>query len=211
MYLIIRGEMTVFEEVVSNIYRLKIPFEDLYTSVFLVVAENGNILVDCATYASDVDGYIVPALDKMGMSLQDIKYLVITHNHLDHAGGKDRILQLGSDISVVNCPRPLQLNGITVYEMRGHTSDFIGVLDVRSGALISGDGLQGFGVGRYRTAIASEAEYLKTIDRIRKDERVKFLLFSHAYEPWDKDFIEGRDAVERALDVCKTCVLEKRG
>ena len=70
----------VFEEELKNIYRLKVPFEDLYTSVFLIKTKQGNALVDCATYASDVDDYIVPALSMLGLRLEDIAYLILTHN-----------------------------------------------------------------------------------------------------------------------------------
>ena len=172
----------------------------------MIVAQGGNALVDCATYDRDVDEWIVPALKGIGMSLRDVNHLILTHDHLDHSGGKDRILQLNPNVVVVRSVRPLSLGGIVTYDMRGHTNDFIGVLDARSGTLISGDGLQGEGVGKYRTALASEVEYLKTIDKIRKDERVKNLLFSHAYEPWNKDYVFGRAEVERCLDDCVLAV-----
>ena len=55
-----------FENIIGGIYRLKIPFESIYTSVFLIKTEQGNALVDCATYASDVDKYILPALNQQG-------------------------------------------------------------------------------------------------------------------------------------------------
>ena len=39
----------------EGIYRLKVPFEDLYTSVFLVETPQRLILVDCATTDDDVE------------------------------------------------------------------------------------------------------------------------------------------------------------
>ena len=60
-----------FSKEVERIFRLKVPFEDLYTSVFLLRTEQGNVLVDCATYASDVEDYIIPALKKMGLSITE--------------------------------------------------------------------------------------------------------------------------------------------
>ena len=44
-----------FCEEMPGIYRLRVPFEGIYTSVFLVTSEEGAILVDCATTAEDVD------------------------------------------------------------------------------------------------------------------------------------------------------------
>ena len=90
----------IFEREIGNIYRLKVLFESIYTSVFLIKTQTGNALIDCATYASDVDEYIVPALEKMGLCLGDIKYLILSHSHEDHAGGKERILQLAPNIEL---------------------------------------------------------------------------------------------------------------
>ena len=44
----------MFQEQIKDIYRLVVPFENLYTSVFLMRTNQGNALVDCATYAKDV-------------------------------------------------------------------------------------------------------------------------------------------------------------
>ena len=191
-----------FVREIADIYRLKVPFDDLYTSVFLIKTAQGNALVDCATYASDVDEYIVPALNALGLSLADIKYLIFTHNHGDHAGGKARVLELAPTIEVVQTVRPIMLNGLMVCEMKGHTLDCIGVFDENSKTLISGDGLQGAGVGKYRCSLASKDEYLKTIETLKKDERIENILFSHAYEPWNKDGAFGRENVEKILNDC---------
>ena len=75
----------LFQREAEGIYRLKVPFEDLYTSVFLIISEEGRFLVDCATNAYDVDKVILPALEKMGFGLCDISAIVVTHRHGDHA------------------------------------------------------------------------------------------------------------------------------
>lgn len=56
----------------KGIYRLKVPFDDLYTSVFLVVTPQRLILVDCATTADDVELCIIPALEQMGKSAANV-------------------------------------------------------------------------------------------------------------------------------------------
>ena len=73
--------MNKFYNVTDSIYRLKVPFEAIYTSVFLIKSPSGAILVDCATTSEDVDQCIVPALVEMGYELSDIETLVLTHNH----------------------------------------------------------------------------------------------------------------------------------
>ena len=60
----------IFYKETDKIFRLRVPFENLYTSVFLVEADEKKILVDCATTAEDVDAHIVPALKKMGYDLR---------------------------------------------------------------------------------------------------------------------------------------------
>lgn len=193
--------MSIFHEEIKDIYRLKIPFDTVYTSVFLVRSPSGAILVDCATTAEDVDGYILPALQKMGLALSDATTLVLTHEHADHAGGLPRLLSLAQNITVIRDARQL-FDGIYTYPMAGHTEHCIGLLDMRSGTLISGDGLQGAGVDKYRCYTKSPSAYLETIQRIQKDERIENILFSHAYEPWNQDSVFGRNGVENCLSDC---------
>ncbi len=196
--------MSFYKET-NGIYRLKIPFDTVYTSVFLVVTDNNKILVDCATTESDVKNYIVPALKKLGYNLNDITALVLTHRHSDHAGGLDTILALAPDIRVISEVCELG-NGICTYPLAGHTEDFIGVFDEKDETLITGDGLQGAGVDKYRISLDVPDEYLKTLERIQADNRIKNLLFSHEYEPWYKSSIIGRDNVLSCLTACKKYV-----
>lgn len=125
----------------------------------------------------------------------------MTHKHGDHAGGRKRILSLAPNIEVVTDVRTLS-HGISTYPMAGHTVDFIGVFDERSHTLISGDGLQGAGVDKYRCSVRTPEGYLETIERIQNDARIENLLFSHAYEPWNADRAFGREAVEKCLRDC---------
>lgn len=195
-----------FQKEIEGIYRLKVPFEDLYTSVFLIAAKEGNALVDCGTYGSDVDESILPALRAFGLRLDDIRYLILTHSHGDHAGGLERMLERAPHLETVREIREIALDGVTMYEMKGHTRDCIGALDMRTNTLISGDGLQGAGIGRYRCNLESKEEYLTTIEKIEQDERIKNVLFSHAYEPWRQDGAFGRKNVEKILRDCKNYV-----
>lgn len=48
----------VFSEQISGIYRLRVPFENIYTSVFLIESDGKKILVDCGTTSVDVDTVI---------------------------------------------------------------------------------------------------------------------------------------------------------
>ena len=191
-----------FQKELGTIYRLKVPFESVYTSVFLIKTLEGNILVECATTKSDVDEWIAPALETIGLSFLDINYLVLTHCHSDHAGGKEFVLQHNPKIKCLQKEESKLTNNVTTYAIKGHTFDFIGVFDGATGTLISGDGLQGAGIGKYRCSLESKEEYLKAIEKIRLDKKIKNILFSHAYEPWYKDGMFGRENVERCLQDC---------
>ena len=197
-----KKDMTHFSEEIQGIYRLKVPFEELYTSVFLIDAEQVKILVDCATTAEDVDTYIIPALHALNYSLPDVDILVLTHRHEDHAGGTERMLEIAPNIEVVTDTRQL-CKSIITYPLPGHTEDSIGVLDERTHTLISGDGLQGAGVGKYRCTIKNFAMYQETLKRIDADERIENILFSHAYEPWFQAYAFGRPTVRKCLSDCE--------
>ena len=195
----------VFVEEAKGIYRLKVPFDNIYTSVFLVTAEEKALLVDCATTADDVDRFIAPALKELGYRLGDITAIVLTHRHEDHAGGLYRIRELAPQIEVVTDLHEL-LDGVFTYPMAGHTADCIGILDTRTHTLLSGDGLQGAGVDKYRCSLEAPYAYLQTLERIQADERIESILFSHAYEPWNTDGVFDREGVCGCLKQCKKYV-----
>ena len=195
--------MSHFYEEVRDIYRLRIPYGTVYTSVFLIRSPSGAILVDCAATSEDVDERILPALRELGYSPSDLGMLVLTHTHRDHAGGRARLWELAPGIEIVRDVRELS-DGICTYPLAGHTEDHIGVLDIRTHTLLSGDGLQGAGVDKYRCSLRNPAAYAETVRRVMNDKRIENVLFSHAYEPWNSDRAMGREAVEHCLSECKT-------
>ncbi|MBE6959194.1 MAG: MBL fold metallo-hydrolase [Ruminococcaceae bacterium] len=86
--------MVTFRQMLPGIFLLEVPFGPVWTGVYLLTGEK-NILIDTAAKDTDVDYYIVPALRDLGMSVDDIDYLVNTHCHGDHIGGNYRLRQLG--------------------------------------------------------------------------------------------------------------------
>ena len=190
-----------FYEETAGIYRLQVPFDDLYTSVFLIVDREKKYLLDCATTAEDVDGYILPALREWGCELSEIDAIVLSHKHADHAGGLSRILELAPGIEIVKEVRTLGA-ALSTYPLPGHMPDCIGLLDERTATLITADGLQGAGVGKYRCSLKDREAYFQTLERLRTDDRIRNLLFSHAFEPWYSDRAIGRAKVLECLSDC---------
>jgi len=84
--------MLQFEELVPEIYLLKTPFASLWSGVFLLRGEE-NILVDSGAGAEVVDEVILPALERMNVEKNSIKWLINTHTHGDHAYGNTRLLE----------------------------------------------------------------------------------------------------------------------
>ena len=85
--------MPSFEQVDRNLYYLKIPFGPVFTSVTLLTGPE-PILADTGATEADVDGYIVPALRELGLSVRDLSYVTVTHCHGDHLGGLSRLREL---------------------------------------------------------------------------------------------------------------------
>ena len=63
-----------------NIKRLKIAF----TNIYLIETKKGLLMID-TSYPNTYETFL-KKLDKEGISLEDIKYLILTHHHDDHAG-----------------------------------------------------------------------------------------------------------------------------
>ena len=118
------------------------------------------------------------------------------------------MLELNSNIIVITKYSSNFINELSLYKLSGHVINCIGVFDKSTKTLITGDGLQGAGVGKYRTSICDNNEYLKTIQNIKNDKNVENILFSHAYEPWLKDGAFGRNEIETILEDCKKYIKE---
>ena len=60
-----------------------------YVSVWLLTTPQGHILFDSAQepFVDDV----IENIEKTGTNLRDIKYIVLSHGHMDHVGGAERI------------------------------------------------------------------------------------------------------------------------
>jgi metallo-beta-lactamase class B len=79
---------------IQNIEPFKI-FDNLYlvgpcyVSVWLLTTPQGDILFD-TTQEPFVD-HVIDNIKKVGVNLRDIKYIVLSHGHLDHVGGAAKI------------------------------------------------------------------------------------------------------------------------
>ena len=76
--------MPKFEEILDGIYLLKIPFSIVWTGVVLIKGEK-TFLIDSGS--EEPEKYLIPALEEIGVKLEDIDWLLNTHCHGDHITG----------------------------------------------------------------------------------------------------------------------------
>lgn len=210
------GEKMLAERIDERIYRILIPFEELTTTVYLLRYEEGAALIDSATYPSDIDGCVIPAIEELGIKKDDVKWLLLTHTHGDHAGGLKRLSELFPNAKIgfmtaLDMPQFYSLHdgdilfgGLKVVHLPGHTTDSIGYLDTKTKTLLSGDCLQLLGVGKYRGGVRYPELYLESIGRLEKMD-IERIVAAHEYDPLGS-VAEGSASVLHYLRTCKeTC------
>lgn len=199
----------------AGLFRILIPFDgDVTTTVYVVLLEDGVVLIDSATYPTDVDNYIIPALDELKIPIESVKYLLLTHNHGDHAGGAKRLLEVAESATirasfVFDSPKfsPLtdgELIGgrLQAVSLPGHTQNSVGFLDLKTNTLLSGDCLQLEGVGKYRNGIGYPSLYIESCEKLKK-MNISRIVTAHEYDPLGS-IANGKDEVEKYLDLCIT-------
>ncbi len=76
--------MCSFEKIIDSVYLLKTPFSCVWTGIVLITGEK-NYLIDSG--ADEPEKYLIPALNDLGLQIQDVDYLINTHSHGDHVTG----------------------------------------------------------------------------------------------------------------------------
>ncbi len=212
--------MTERTAITPHIHRLVIPFLDIYTTVFLIETPDGALLFDTATYPEDADNYILPAFRELGISPDTLHCVVVSHNHRDHAGSLPRIHQEFPEAFLLTGSAKLReqypdasflsaedgtkvLNVLEVVTIPGHTGDAIGILDARTGTLLSGDGLQLFGIygsGKWGANISQPAAHRRAVEKLRTLP-LNTIAASHDYHPGGH-IARGKAEINAYLSAC---------
>lgn len=178
------------------------------------------MLFDAASYDEDVDDYIVPMLEQLGISAEELKYVFISHNHTDHAGGLKMLMKRYPNTCLVTRNEVLQgeyekyqvlmpedgdriMDVLQVVTIPGHTAKAMAILDTRTQTMISGDCLQLYGIfgsGNWACNIGFPTEHFKALDKLRT-MHIQKLLTAHDYHPYGY-WYEGEAAILAALDAC---------
>ena len=204
--------MYTLQELAPGCHRLCIPFEDLYTTVYILRTEAGTALVDAATNAQDVRDAILPALDSLGIGGADVRLLLASHRHSDHFGGMAALQEAlpGASLGMISpaegsCACRLRdgdilLGCIRVLHLPGHTDDMAAFLDLRHGLLLSADALQLEGIGRYGCGLDDAGAYRRSITRLRSMD-IGQIAAAHDYRPLG--FRAGEGKAGAYLDACE--------
>ena len=217
--------MKGFEKITGSIYRITTTYKDIFTTVYLLIAPNGVILFDAASFDEDVDQVLVPALEQLGVTAEKLKYVFISHNHRDHAGGLSRFAARYPETTIVSRSPVLQekyaghpflfpeegemlLDTYRVIPIVGHTADSAALLDTRTNTLITGDCLQLYGIcgsEDWASNINFPAEHWQALDRLEKMP-IAAVYTAHDYYPHGY-FAVGEAEVARYITACREPLL----
>jgi hydroxyacylglutathione hydrolase len=192
--------MRRFENIVPGVALLKVPFNDgsYDTGVILVQCNSHNVLIDSGEYAETVDDCILPALKAAGVD--ELDWLLCTHNHGDHTGGHKRLSEVyscpvavfKSDVNGFPTPIDCVLNdgdeiihGLQLITTPGHTCGSVSYLHAESRTLITGDSFQGCATDGVGLALLKDlSAYRESIRRVMT-LGARWLVAGHGFAPCD--------------------------
>lgn len=201
----------------EHIHYITTAYKDIFTTVYALQTPRGAILFDAASYDSDIDETVVPFLESLGITPENLKYVFISHNHKDHSGGLARLLEKYPKVCIVSGSLTLQqtygdrpfllaeegtvlLDTFRVVSIPGHTVDSSALMDLRTMTMITGDCLQQQGIrgsGDWASNISCPAEHLAAVEKVRALQP-KQIVTAHDYVPCG--FRAEGDGVQKMLD-----------
>ncbi len=210
----------------DNIYRLTLPYYVIYTTVFFIKTEEGVIIFDTASGESDVENAILPALKELMIPLENVKFVFVSHNHRDHAGGLERLMQVVPCATIITGNDKLKkkfaaydimtvsdndeiAKGIRVVSIPGHTADCTALFDTRTKTLITGDCLQVYGIPgpeEWACNITLIPQHLEALNKVRSMD-IDEIYAAHDYYPTGYRAV-GKKEIDEMIDGCKNALVD---
>jgi len=207
-------------QISDTLWRLEIPYKDIFATVYVLKGTKGTILFDTADAQRDVEEQIVPMLEMIGVKAEELNFVFISHNHRDHAGGLKWVMEHYPQACILSRSADLReqyadfdfhmpedgeiiAEQFRVVTIPGHTHDSMALLDTQTHTLITGDCLQMYGIfgsTDWACAIYFPELHKPAVEKVRQLD-VECICTAHDYHPYGFCY-RGREAVERALDAC---------
>ena len=206
----------------ENIYKLEVPFCDIYTAVYIVKNGENAFIIDCADSSADAENFILPALKEIGVKNESVKGIFLTHGHGDHIGGLPFMARECKNAKIYGFARPniefsedrfkIVFDGeiieenIKVLLLEGHDKHNGGYLHLPSKTLFSGDSIELYGLDVYGLLVRHPKLYLESLSKLKK-EKINNIFAAHNLVPLGSEAI-GRWASKRYLKCAKECLLD---
>lgn len=204
----------------DDIYKLDMP---PVTSIFFIKNQDDWYIVDACKETGDIAKFLQPAAEKLSINLDNVKGILLTHNHWDHVDGLPALAPLcenaiiyaktGSFKDVDSSKIQIVSGGINidnlfkVVDIAGHAPDAIGFIDTRTNTLFSGDAIQLYGVSTAGILIYGGVDkYLESLENL-KEEDIENILASHPYVP-NGAFAVGKDQSFKHIEDSIDCMKE---
>lgn len=204
----------------ENLYRLEIPYKDIYTTVYLIKTDEGFLLFDAASYDEDIDNYIVPFLNEYNVTGENLKYVFISHDHIDHSGGLKAFMKKYPKTCIISFnpllverfkeykthlakENDVVLGSLKIISIIGHTAESGAILDMRTKTLLTGDSMQLYGIfgsGKWGSNISFPDTHIAEINKLKQMD-IDHILTDHDYHPYGYSYL-GKENVENALNAC---------
>ncbi len=81
----------------EGVHKIRVPLQGSplgWVNAYVLRSDEGFVLVDCGWDTPDALAALRRGLDDIGVRLEDLRTLVVTHNHPDHYGLAGRLVQL---------------------------------------------------------------------------------------------------------------------
>lgn len=206
----------------ENIYKLEVPFFNIYTAVYIVKNGKNAFIIDCADSTLDAQNYILPTLKEIGVENEWVKGIFLTHGHGDHIGGLPLILKECKNAKIYGFARPniefpedrfysvcdgeIIEENIKVLLLEGHDKQNGGYIYLPSKTLFSGDSIELYGLNAYGLLVRHPKLYLESILKLKK-EKINHIFASHKFVPLGSDAI-GKRASKRYIKCAKKCLMD---
>lgn len=210
----------------DNIYRITTEYKDIWTTLYVIKTDMGDMLFDAASFDSDAEKYTLPFLKECGVTKESLKYIFISHDHSDHAGGLNALLPHYPDAVVLSRSSDLKnrfaeynvtapsesdqfLDVLEVVTIVGHTCDCAAIYDKRTKTLITGDCLQVWGIvgsQNWAANIRFPVEYFADIEKVSKMD-IDQILTAHDYYPLGYR-ADDKAEIMRYLEGCREPLLK---